>query len=238
MKSPIEFYNNWWTIGENVTGYKSYLDALICTKVLITVETWEDVSKDVKNQLWHIVLEVVDALLTSVRAEEAASLNDKIEALKQKVVALMTTTRQEPTPITKKQSQAAFNSTKRSCCIPGHLSEGHIYDNVRVSVFQVIVAKTPVPFPIGDVNFVGDAKNTFLMWPKQLVSNVPAVVTSPSPNEPRSPDTIPPPKYNIKQRVDLICFNDDYQSKELHLDASVVGHAYGQNQHPFVDKDN
>ncbi|KAI9107402.1 hypothetical protein K1719_021439 [Acacia pycnantha] len=34
-----------------------------------------------------------------------------------------------------------------------------------------------------------------------------------SPDEHRSPDTIPPPKYTIKQCVAHMCFDDDYQSK-------------------------
>ncbi|KAI9096857.1 hypothetical protein K1719_025840 [Acacia pycnantha] len=102
-------------------------------------------------------------------------------------------------------------------------------DQERVPIVEVIIAEACVPSPINDVNRVGDAKSTFLMWPKHLMPNVPTAVTSPSVDKPRSPDTIRPPKYNFKQRIAYMCFDDDYQSKRVHMDVLVVDHAFEPN---------
>ncbi|KAI9108586.1 hypothetical protein K1719_020470 [Acacia pycnantha] len=60
-------------------------------------------------------------------------------------------------------------------------------DQFKVSILEVAVAKAYVLFPINDEKIVGDANNSFLMRPNNLVSKVVAAVTSPSPGQTKIP---------------------------------------------------
>ena len=86
-------------------------------------------------------------------------------------------------------------------------------DQLRVTVEAVLIGDALVPIPTDEVKTVSQAKGTFILWPKHLVSDHVA----------SSPDQLPtPPALNAMQRVILMAYDKTFHVDALPMD-SVVG---------------
>lgn len=114
-------------------------------------------------------------------------------------------------------------------------------DQVRVAVEEAIIVDAPVPIPYDDMKIVGDVLNSFILWPKTLVSiraedtpaPAPAPDRDPAPFVAPSTQHVSQPQLNVMQQVILMAYDPSFQQR-LYPTGSVFGKSKVQ---VFLDRE-
>ena len=96
-------------------------------------------------------------------------------------------------------------------------------DQVRVSVEEVIIADAPIPIPCDYLKIVSDVLDTFIIWPKNLVSirvddeetPVTSPIIAPSTQE------VAQPQLNAMQQVILMAYSSSFGTRTLPTNSAV-----------------